>query len=178
LLVAASDVTAIRALAHPLRLRLLDLLRIDGPSTSTILAQRTGESTGSTSYHLRQLARHGFIAEAEREASGRERWWRYVERQALLEAEDGDASRQLVRELLVLEGDALDRFLAEPERPPDWDRAAFVQSRVVSLTPKELERLSAEIAEVCRPLRDTASSEVPTDARPVRILALAFPTAA
>jgi hypothetical protein len=49
---------------------------------------------------------------------------------------------------------------------------------VVSLTPKELERLGAEIAEVCRPLRDTASSEVPTDARPVRILALAFPTAA
>lgn len=175
---AASDVTAIRALAHPLRLRLLDLLRIDGPSTSTILARRTGESTGSTSYHLRQLARHGFIAEAVRETSGRERWWRYLERQASLEAGDGDASRQLVRELLVLEGDALDRFLADPDRTPEWDRAAFVQSRVVSLTPDELERLSAKLAEVFRPVRATASSEVPTDARPVRILALAFPTAA
>ena len=56
-------VRAIRALSHPLRVRLLDLLRFDGPSTATLLARRVGESSGATSYHLRQLARHGFIEE-------------------------------------------------------------------------------------------------------------------
>lgn len=70
------DPVQLRGIAHPLRLQLLTLLREDGPSTSSKLATRLGLSTGSTSYHLRQLARHGFIVDDPGEGHGRERWWR------------------------------------------------------------------------------------------------------
>ena len=56
-----TDPAALRALAHPLRGKLLAALRIDGPATASMLARRYGESSGATSYHLRQLARYGFV---------------------------------------------------------------------------------------------------------------------
>ncbi|MFE0476623.1 ArsR/SmtB family transcription factor [Streptomyces sp. NPDC058947] len=69
------DSGALKALTHPLRIRLLGLLRQDGPATASELAARTGESSASTSYHLRVLAKYGFIGEAEHR-DGRERRWR------------------------------------------------------------------------------------------------------
>ncbi|EPH40725.1 hypothetical protein STRAU_6198 [Streptomyces aurantiacus JA 4570] len=68
---------AVKALTHPLRVRLLGLLRADGPATASELAARTGESSASTSYHLRVLAKYAFVAEAEHR-DGRERRWRPV----------------------------------------------------------------------------------------------------
>jgi DNA-binding transcriptional ArsR family regulator len=71
------DPRRLRALAHPLRVRLLSLLRKDGPATATLLAKRVGESSGATSYHLRQLAAYGFVEDdPERGGAGRQRWWR------------------------------------------------------------------------------------------------------
>src|SRR5919206_5319963 len=69
----------LRALAHPLRVRLLELLR-EGPSTASLLAERLNESTGATSYHLRELHRYGFIDEEPGRGRGRERWWKRRER--------------------------------------------------------------------------------------------------
>lgn len=69
------DTAALKALTHPLRIRLLGLLRQDGPATASELAARTGESSASTSYHLRVLAKYAFIGEAEHR-DGRERRWR------------------------------------------------------------------------------------------------------
>ena len=66
----------LKALTHPLRLSLLRLLRTEGPATATGLAQRLGESSGATSYHLRQLAKYGFIEEAPESGDNRDRWWR------------------------------------------------------------------------------------------------------
>src|SRR3712207_4628895 len=74
------DPASLKALAHPLRLRLLARLRSDGPATATQLAAVVGESSGATSYHLRQLARHGFVADDPARGSGRERWWQAVHR--------------------------------------------------------------------------------------------------
>jgi len=71
------DPAALKALTHPLRIRLLGLLRFDGPATASELAARTGESSASTSYHLRVLARHDFVTEAEHR-DARERRWRAV----------------------------------------------------------------------------------------------------
>ena len=71
-----TEVEALRAIAHPLRARLLGALRHEGPATATELGQRFGESSGSTSYHLRQLERYGFIVEDEDQPSKRERRWR------------------------------------------------------------------------------------------------------
>jgi DNA-binding transcriptional ArsR family regulator len=66
---------ALRALAHPLRIRILDLLPIRGPLTASKLGEIVGESSGSTSYHLRQLAKHGLVREVEGKGTARERWW-------------------------------------------------------------------------------------------------------
>jgi DNA-binding transcriptional ArsR family regulator len=70
----------LRGLVHPIRLRLLDLLQADGPATATSLAQRIGQSSGVTSYHLRVLAQHGFVVEDTERGTGRDRWWRAVHR--------------------------------------------------------------------------------------------------
>src|SRR5690242_5095730 len=66
----------LRALSHPTRLRMLMLLRLEGPATSTSLAQRLSLNTGATSYHLRQLAEHGFIEEDAERGDARDRWWK------------------------------------------------------------------------------------------------------
>ncbi len=65
-----------KALSHPLRQEMLQHLSEHGPATSTTLAQALGESTGSTSYHLRVLADAGVIEEVPERARGRQRWWR------------------------------------------------------------------------------------------------------
>src|SRR5699024_8397136 len=68
------DASALKGLAHPLRMAIYDALTNHGPQTATSLAQRLGESSGSTSYHLRQLARHRRIREAAGGSGGRPQW--------------------------------------------------------------------------------------------------------
>ncbi|WP_025155965.1 ArsR/SmtB family transcription factor [Leifsonia aquatica] len=72
----ALGMEALRALAHPLRVEIMNELSDFGPATASGLAERLGESSGSTSYHLRQLAKHDIIVEDTERGSGRERWWR------------------------------------------------------------------------------------------------------
>ena len=72
--------SAMRGLVNPIRLRMLDLLQADGPSTATELARRIGQSTGVTSYHLRVLAQHGFVVEDRERGNDRDRWWQAVHR--------------------------------------------------------------------------------------------------
>ena len=68
----------LKAFTHPLRMAMYSALRDYGPATATQLARRLGESSGQTSYHLRQLERHGFVEDDPEHAGGRERWWRPV----------------------------------------------------------------------------------------------------
>jgi len=72
----ALGMAALRALAHPLRVEIMNELSDFGPATASMLAERLGESSGATSYHLRQLAKHDIIVEDTERGSGRERWWR------------------------------------------------------------------------------------------------------
>jgi DNA-binding transcriptional ArsR family regulator len=169
------NVRAVRALAHPLRLRLLDELRFGGPATATQLAGRVGESSGATSYHLRQLARHGYVEDAE-PRGGHERWWRYRERRMVAPPDaDPGGNRTLLAELLSREAHALDRYLAAPARPAEWDDAAFFQSRALRLTAAELEALRDGIEALLAPLRRADAADPPADTTPVRILAFGFP---
>ena len=167
------DVQAVRALAHPLRLSLLDLLRFEGPSTATSLARRLGETSGATSYHLRQLARHGYIEDAL-PRDGRERLWRYRERRVNAPAGKKTRSRELLAQLLSREAHALDAYLAEEPRHSDWDAAAFFQSRALRLTAAELEQLRLDVEALLAPLR-TADDDAPPESRPVNLLALGYP---
>lgn len=70
------DSAMLRALAHPTRSRILSSLRLDGPATSAMLAQRLDTNSGQTSYHARILADVGLVLEDEDRGTGRERWWR------------------------------------------------------------------------------------------------------
>ncbi|MGW1155532.1 ArsR/SmtB family transcription factor [Streptomyces rubiginosohelvolus] len=72
------DARTLRAIAHPLRIRLLNALREFGPATASKLGERLGESSGATSYHLRQLAESGLVEDAPELGKGRERWWRAI----------------------------------------------------------------------------------------------------
>src|SRR5262245_16888063 len=99
-----ADVGAVRAMAHPLRMRILGSLRIYGPATSAILARRLNTDSGQTSHHLRQLARYGFVADAPdlgKGPKGRERWWRAVHDTTSWDdlAELGSAGKEAVRAL-------------------------------------------------------------------------------
>ncbi|SFP59317.1 Helix-turn-helix domain-containing protein [Geodermatophilus dictyosporus] len=100
--VDVSDPRVLRAVAHPLRAALLGLLRAEGPSTASRLGQRTGESSGSTSYHLRQLAGFGLVEEVPGEGTGRERWWRARHRSTRWSTEEVVArpgGREVVEEM-------------------------------------------------------------------------------
>jgi DNA-binding transcriptional ArsR family regulator len=169
-----TDIAAVKALAHPLRLRLLDLLRFEGPSTATLLARRVGESSGATSYHLRQLARHGFIEDAGT-GKGRERWWRYTERRLKLSGEGKPSERDLLAELLSREAHALDRYLADPPKERGWDDAGFFMAPALRLTVDELDDLRRGLDELISPLRRADADDAPADARPVRLLAFGYP---
>lgn len=172
----SEEVRAVRALAHPLRLDLLELLRFDGPSTATLLARRLCESSGATSYHLRQLARYGYV-EAAPQAGKRERWWRYRERKVMIPGGQagGTRGRHLLAELLSREAHALDRFLAERSRLAEWDEASFFLSRAHRLTAAEFDELRRGIVGLLGQLRRTDAEDAPADALPVRILAIGFP---
>ncbi len=69
------DLASIKGLAHPLRVQIFDALSVHGSATASMLAERLGESSGATSYHLRQLERHGFVREVDGKGTARERWW-------------------------------------------------------------------------------------------------------
>jgi DNA-binding transcriptional ArsR family regulator len=151
----------LRGLAHPLRMRILGLLRSHGPSTATKLAERLGQSSGATSYHLRQLAAYGFVTEAEDKAGpGRERWWRASTRYTNLprasarEGVDSDAEG-FMRALAADCYREMDGFLAElATLPSEWDEGWTMSDRLLRLTPEEANRLRFELAEVVARYRE------------------------
>ena len=144
--------TALHALAHPLRLRLLGLLRVDGPATASGLAHRVGESSGSTSYHLRQLAVAGFIEEAPELGTKRERWWRASHRETSWSPArflDSVRARRddltVRREILRLQKVTLEQWLVEePTWGEEWVDAAAESDHLLELTPDELRSLKEE----------------------------------
>lgn len=174
------DPRTIRALAHPLRLRLLGLLRHEGPGTATSLAEAVGEAPSLVSYHLRQLASHGFIEEApERARDGRERWWRAAHEftswssvDFLDTPERRGADLALRREILRLYVERLEAFLdEEPAWGTDWADAAHSSDYVLRLTPDQLRALSAELHAVVGRYRGLDEDS----AEQVQVILHAFP---
>jgi DNA-binding transcriptional ArsR family regulator len=154
------DPQNLRGLAHPLRMRILGLLRSHGPSTATKLAERLGQSSGATSYHLRQLAAYGFVTEAEEKAGpGRERWWRAANRytnlpRASARQDSGDAEG-FMRALAADCYREMDGFLAELSTlPNEWDESWTMADRLLRLTPEEAKQLRLDLAEVVARYRE------------------------
>ena len=152
------DAASLKALAHPIRVRLLGLLRLDGPSTATALGARIGESSGTTSYHLRQLAAVNLVAEDESRGNARERWWRAAQDGTELRSgdwvDDPDvkpAHDAYMSAILTSYATRAQAFLDESDTwPKKWSRVAEMSDFLLSLTAAELGRLSAEVHELIR----------------------------
>jgi DNA-binding transcriptional ArsR family regulator len=150
------DALALKALAHPLRFRLLEVLLERGPSTASELGRQVGESSGSTSYHLRQLAEHGFIAEAPELGSARDRWWRAapggwtLRGFEMLEQPETRADATVVLDE-VRKGrlERLSRWHADASRwGQEWVDASVDATIRMALTPAEMRDLRDELLAV------------------------------
>ncbi len=177
------DTRAIRALAHPLRLALLQLLFVRGPLTATEAGEALDESPASASFHLRTLAKYGYVEEAE-PGPGRRRPWRAVREQQRVEQArlSGDA---------VLAGDELSRVLAargeelyqgwlrrRRTEPEPWRGAANEVNAVLRLSPDEAAALGAELDALLARWTPTIRDPEPGDGRRAVMLSLrTFPLA-
>lgn len=154
------DPRAMRALAHPVRLDLLAALSA-GPLTATECAERVGESPQSCSYHLRTLAKHGFIEPAER-GNGKERPWQKVARGLRWSGSpDADAARSLAGTFLARDFRLLQRYLAAPTA--DWPEPMYAQA-TLRLTPAEAEKLRRAIFALLEPYFTAEREGAPDDA--------------
>lgn len=144
------DASAYKALAHPDRLRMLGMLRFDGPATATGLAKRLGLNSGATSYHLRQLAAHGLIEEAEGLGNKRDRWWQ-ARRMAVEDdpTEGGGAPSELVemvRAVFRQHQQMMQKGIAAfPDLPDQWKRTANISDYTMALTADEAEALKERL---------------------------------
>lgn len=143
-----------RALAHPLRLRLLGLLRTDGPATATALGERLQVSPALASYHLRQLGAHGFIEAAPDLArDGKERWWRASHQRTswstvefLDSPERIQAEQSLGREIVRAVAQRGMEWVGDsPSWPAEWVDASDMSDWFLELTPEEARELRDEI---------------------------------
>ncbi|MBV1854769.1 ArsR/SmtB family transcription factor [Catellatospora tritici] len=146
------DPRTLRGLAHPLRVRILTLLRDNGPSTATLLAQRLGLSSAATSYHLRQLSLYGFVADEPEQGTGRERWWHAVHRGTTVDRVDPESFGDFeiyLRAIAAEYAARMDRAISEmPTRPAPWAHVGTLSSWTRQLDPAETQAMLAELTEV------------------------------
>ena len=143
------------AMAHPLRLQILGLL-VEGPSTASRLGRRLGESSGSTSYHLRVLARSGAVVEDPALGNRRERWWRRPDPFILLPTDDDLEGRAISARMLGLffaRDEEARRRLVTRNVGAAWRAGAFVGNWFVELTPQEADALAESLVDIVQELR-------------------------
>lgn len=151
------DSGALKALAHPLRVRIFDLLSAHGPQTASSLASMLGETSGSTSYHLRTLSAHDLIHEVEGRGTARERWWELPEGRIDIPGPSQSmspanrAAAQIVSsEFFRLRHETLMSYVNRPdtEVPEGWKDAGLIATTLLEMTPSQMEDLKEELMKV------------------------------
>lgn len=176
------DSEKLRALAHPLRLRLLGALRLQGPATATELARLLDSNSGQTSYHLRKLADAGLIEDDPDHSTARDRYWRAshegtswssVEFQD--DPDDQAADTLLVGQIVRVHTRWLDEAVgARGSWSPEWLQAARTSDWGLHLTPAQLRALAEEVTAVVD--RYDLESDIDNpEAERVTIMLHAFP---
>lgn len=178
------DAGALRALAHPLRVRIYDILSQYGPQTASSLAERLGESSGSTSYHLRALAKHDLIREVADRGSARERWWErpvggvsFANPEAM-KTPSGKAATQIVMsEFFRLRQEQLMDFINHgvAEADGSWEDGSMISTATARLTPAQAKELNLKIMALIDEAVDRYRSQTGEGVRPVTIRADVFP---
>ena len=160
------DERAIRALAHPLRTRLLSRLRSHGPATATTLAHELDTNTGATSYHLRKLADVGLVEETD-EGTGRQRWWRAAHDMHSWSPADVVGNPDAEAAAQWLQGEYLRHFIElaqawaaeQADWPMEWRDASGGSDYLLRLTPEALKRMQQEIYDVVERYRVQPEAE-------------------
>ncbi|MET9342982.1 ArsR/SmtB family transcription factor [Nonomuraea sp. NPDC003804] len=168
-----TDPRAMRALAHPLRLELIDLLGRIGPATAATCAKHLETSQASCSFHLRQLAKYGYVTEADPSTDKRERLWRLADHeQAWSAAEGGPAALELERVFIEREAGRMAAWAqARSSAPPAWQEAAFASGVSVPVTPEELDAIGKDFMRLLQPYiaRLSDPSLIPEGAESARV---------
>ncbi|MFF5626942.1 helix-turn-helix domain-containing protein [Microbacterium sp. LWH10-1.2] len=177
------DPGALKALAHPLRVRIFDLLSERGPQTASSLAALVGETSGSMSYHLRALAAHDLIQEVEGRGTARERWWERPKGRIDLPGPDDSmtpsnrASAQIVTaEFFRLRHEALMAYLNRNESaiPEEWRDVGIIMTTYLDLTAAQMEEVKAELSAVVDQVVDRYRGQSGPDVRRVTLRAELF----
>lgn len=175
---ANGDQSAIfRTLANPLRRRILSHLQQHREANSTSLARALGESTGTTSYHLRKLAEQGFVEEVPGKSDGRERWWRALPFHiqapdpAKMEAAEWTAAIEDAKAKAEHDIDLYFRVLTQYEGPEGWAQSSRGGSY---MTKQELLAFFDEYLALLRKY-EHAAHDAPEGARPVALRFFAVP---
>ncbi|MER7131605.1 ArsR/SmtB family transcription factor [Streptosporangium saharense] len=173
------DPARLKALAHPMRRLMLRHLSVHGPATSTTLGELLDAKTGTTSYHLRQLEKAGFVEEIPERSTGRERWWRRT--RALrdmrpptpgqLAPEDRPVLIEFHRMGLEEDRELFERFPAAYLRDPRWAKASRGLGR---MTEEEFEEFFEAYVALLMKYNRTPE-EAPPGARPMFVRLFAMP---
>ena len=176
-----SDAQTMRALAHPTRIALLDLMRRDGEITATRAAEVLGDSPGNMSWHLQTLAKYGFVEETGN-VKGRSRPWRIASvRNRFIASSDnpeavaaGDALvMQFIERAAMMQREWLE---VHDSYSREWQDAAFLTNSITYLTAQELDDMSVEISEIFARYHERIDkSRRPNDALPVHLTAFGHP---
>jgi DNA-binding transcriptional ArsR family regulator len=174
------DAGELRALAHPMRQRILRRLHQAGPATSTTLARDLGENSGIMSYHLRLLAEHDFVREVAGRGQGRERWWEvppqpvWIPREGLSIQAQAEASG-LQSAGLAEDMEGFARFKAARSAMGEWGHGTWAAQRTrLTLTREEAGQLIADQQELIGRYQRRAG-DAPAGARTVILRFLAYP---
>ncbi len=176
------DAHALRALAHPTRLKLVGLLRLQGPLTATQAARELGETPQRCTFHLGQLAKYGLVEEAGG-GRGRERPWRatafFTSWPNVMTGQEAGAAGQLLEAVVAeLHFEAVMGWIErKDEEPREWQEAAQLNDVALHLTAGELDELGRDIWSLFEQYlaRAERADLRPEGARPVTILNFAFP---
>ena len=142
----------LKALAHPLRMAMYDYLSEHGSATASQLGRHLGESSGQTSYHLRQLEKHGFVQDDPAHERGRDRWWRAVGfsldgRDMLRDPRTAEAASALLHGVVAERSQVLQRWLTEGDTP-EWEAASLSDRSTADLTLEEMQELVNALREI------------------------------
>ncbi|GGJ87519.1 transcriptional regulator [Streptomyces camponoticapitis] len=178
------DPRSLRGLAHPLRMRLLIALRHHGPATASRLADRLGESSGATSYHLRQLASHGFVTDDPERGKGRERWWKAEDKGIMLDdalhldpdPEVRGALNTFFYEVASIHGQEVSTWLGTMHDWPEvWATKADLSDFTLRLTPDLLAELESRVHDLISSYEDLPVPEGAESVAQVRVHLHALP---
>lgn len=179
-----TDPKIMRALAHPVRLAILEQLQRHGPANATGLSPSVDASPSVVSWHLRHLAGFGLVQEWDGGEDRRQRWWQATSSGFRFDVPEDDsegsaAARQLSRQLFRRSAGLPAAWMqqAEPQLERKWRRLAGLSNTRIEVTTEELREIEEGIEALLAPYVRRKSEQPPADARGVRLMRYVLPEA-